>query len=167
MRNILGAKAIGRFGSECLFLKDQNNTKQRRHERDDRDVFSNLFAKYSMFEGFRKFSEVWGRVRTCSDLFGCVRIRPDAFGSVRTRSEAFEKFCICFANLSKFFNARKCSYFRDVFRPVRACSDAFGRDRMHPEAFGRSRSCHIIPAKPLVPEISEIREMCALKASHN
>ena len=105
-------------------------------------------------------SDLFGPIRMRSDTSGCVRKRPDAFGSIRTSSYFFREFVKVFSIFGSFRS------FRDVFRPVRACSDAFGCDRMHPEAFGRSRSCHI-PAKPLVPKISEIREMCALEASHD
>ena len=89
-----------------------------------------------MFKGFRKFSEVWGRVRTCSDLFGCVRIRPDAFGSVRMRSEAFENFHFLFREFVKVFQ------FSEVFVASGTCFDLFGPARMHSDAIGciRKRS---------------------------
>ena len=52
-----------------------------------------------------------------SDTSGCVWKRADAFGSIRHISRFFREFVKVFSNLGSFRS------FRDVFRPVRACSD--------------------------------------------
>ena len=61
--------------------------KQRRHARDDREVFakfSRSFREFSqVFRSFRRFGHVFGPVRTCLDVFGCHRTHSEAFGRSR------------------------------------------------------------------------------------
>ena len=50
-------------------------------------IFQNVREIFDLFEVSQKFSEVWGRARTCFDLLK----NSDAFGYVSMRSEAFGK----------------------------------------------------------------------------
>ena len=63
-------------------------TKQRRHNREFREVF----ARFS--RSFREVFASFSKLRGFGDVLGPVRICSDAFGRVQKRSGAFRRFLI-------------------------------------------------------------------------